>query len=144
MTQTSFGQHDTWPTFAHTPRHSRTMSNPWSNFDHGSKSLVIISLAKCRLVTLAKCLPAGTGIIAFDTMQPLPLESDTVAVFMQSPQFCHFGLGCRTTRFFLDCKKEDMCFFAHCQLNIYSVENEQTVPFNIFLLQLNQPKASRT
>ena len=48
MTQTSFGQHDTWPTFAHTPRHSRTMSNPWSNFDHGSKSLVIISLAICR------------------------------------------------------------------------------------------------
>ena len=51
----------------------------------------------------------------------------TQSFFRQSAQFSQFLLGCRTERFFLDCKKENMWLFAHFQLNFCSFESEQTV-----------------
>jgi len=55
------------------------------------------------------------------------LRATLVVVFKQSAQFSHSALSCRTGRCFLDCKKENIWLFAHCQLNFYSFESEQTV-----------------
>ena len=55
----------------------------------------------------------------------------TQSFFRQSAQFSQFLLGCRTERFFLDCKKENMWLFAHFQLNFVHLKVSKQL-FNIF------------